>query len=323
MTESDDHTGFEPIARRIAPGSRVLRARPLKGGISAEMTAIELETPDGAVSRLIVRKPGEALLARNPDAARNEFELLRILRQAGLPVPTPLDLDLSGEIFSTPYLLLDYIEGSPEFAPSDPAETGRRLAEQLAAIHSIDFSQDDLSFLPSKADELLRNIDERATSPGGSLDDPRVLGTLRRLGPPPQRNPSALLHGDFWPGNILWRDRLPVAVIDWEDAGLGDPLIDLALARMELIWIFGPDAMNSFTRRYLSLVSLDSDNLPYWDLHAASRLSRLVGSDLTEWTIFFAEYGREDITPSTVREGYETFVAQALRNLKPLSNARR
>jgi aminoglycoside 2''-phosphotransferase len=38
-----------------------------------------------------------------------------------------------------------------------------------------------------------------------------------------------LIHGDLWPSHILWspRSHRPVAVIDWEDARLGDPAADL------------------------------------------------------------------------------------------------
>jgi aminoglycoside phosphotransferase (APT) family kinase protein len=59
-----------------------------------------------------------------------------------------------------------------------------------------------------------------------------------------------LLHGDYWPGNVLWHDGKIVAVIDWEDARLGDPLIDLAMSRLDLVWICGIYAMHMFTEQY-------------------------------------------------------------------------
>jgi aminoglycoside phosphotransferase (APT) family kinase protein len=34
---------------------------------------------------------------------------------------------------------------------------------------------------------------------------------------------------------VLWRDGRIVAVIDWEDAQVGDPLADLANTRLELL----------------------------------------------------------------------------------------
>ena len=58
----------------------------------------------------------------------------------------------------------------------------------------------------------------------------RIRDMLASAWPFPRPNPPALLHGDYWPGNILWKDGRLAAVIDWEDACLGDPLVDLAMA---------------------------------------------------------------------------------------------
>lgn len=42
----------------------------------------------------------------------------------------------------------------------------------------------------------------------------------------------ALLHGDFHPGNLLFRGSAVKAVIDWDYSRLDDPLFDLAYARL-------------------------------------------------------------------------------------------
>src|SRR5262245_36105362 len=110
---------FDQLVQTIAPQSRLVRAWPLKGGISAEMTALEIADSDGRTSRMIVRRPGEGALARNPHAAQDEFRLLRLARSMGLATPAPYYLDQTGAIFSTPCLVLEYIEGQPEFAPAN------------------------------------------------------------------------------------------------------------------------------------------------------------------------------------------------------------
>jgi aminoglycoside phosphotransferase (APT) family kinase protein len=111
-----------------------------------------------------------------------------------------------------------------------------------------------------------------------------------------------LLHGDFWPGNILWKDDRLVAVIDWEDAAIGDPLSDVANSRLEILWAFGIDAMNDFTRRYASIrTDVDFTDLPYWDLCAGLRLSSRI-----------AGWGVDDTTDKTMRERYKWFANQAL-----------
>jgi hypothetical protein len=54
-----------------------------------------------------------------------------------------------------------------------------------------------------------------------------------------------------------------MAVIDWEDAAIGDPLADVANARLELTWAIGLEAMEDFIRQYGSNVTaVESPTFP-------------------------------------------------------------
>src|SRR5690348_15766776 len=117
MTEAKEDKKFEQVVQKIAPQSKLLRTWELKGGVSAQVTALEIEQPDGHKQKMIVRQHGEVDLKHNPQVAADEFKLLHLLHSAGLATPTPYYLDQSGEIFSTPYVVIEYIEGQPEFAP--------------------------------------------------------------------------------------------------------------------------------------------------------------------------------------------------------------
>jgi aminoglycoside/choline kinase family phosphotransferase len=110
-----------------------------------------------------------------------------------------------------------------------------------------------------------------------------------------------VLHGDFWPGNTLWRDGRLVGVIDWEDAAIGDPLADVANARLELLWAFGADTDEDFTRRYAAAMpAVDLTDLPCWDLEADRRLTGRIG-----------EWGLDEATQKAMHAQRETFVAKA------------
>jgi aminoglycoside phosphotransferase (APT) family kinase protein len=306
---------FEQLVSQIAPQSKLLRTWPLKGGISAEMTAFEIEHPDGQTTKLIVRRPGDEDLKRNPRAAEDEFELLRTLQSTDLATPKPYHLDPSGEIFPTPCLVIEYVEGEMEFCPSDLSAYAHQLATHLAKIHRVDLSVLDLSFLPRQANGCTENLSLRTAEVDGSLDAERIRDALASAWPLPQRNASALLHGDFWPGNLLWQKGRLVAVIDWENAKLGDPLADLANCRLEIAWIFGIEAMQAFTEHYQSVMALDYADLPYWDLCAALRLIHLADPNLAEWATSFAPLGRPDITEQTMREHLQWFIEQAFETL--------
>ncbi len=126
-------------------------------------------------------------------------------------------------------------------------------------------------------------------------------------------NKTGLLHGDFWLGNLLWDDDKLVAVIDWEDAKYGDPLLDLANSRLEISWAFGEDAMEHFTQFYLAYMpSLDLSQLPYWELCVAHQKPT---TDFDEWAEDWNDYDRPDMTGETFHTRYKWFIEQALRQL--------
>jgi aminoglycoside phosphotransferase (APT) family kinase protein len=277
------------------------------------MTALEIAGADGEISRWIVRRPQGVIPRRNSRSIADEFRLLQILHSLGLAVPAPLALDQSGQVLAAPFMLMAYIEGRPDFDPAQPEDFAVQMAEELGRIHAVDGGRADLAFLP-RFDEGPA-LQQRPAQMNAALDEELIRDTLEAARPFPQHNPLALLHGDYWPGNILWQGERLAAVIDWEDAALGDPLADLAISRLDLLWIYGRVAMEAFTRQYLARTAIDPRSLPYWDLYAALRLVRLAGADLKGWAAFFEPYGRGDITEQSIRRDYRFFLAQALEKL--------
>ena len=255
---------------------------------------------------MIIRQHGAVDLKHNPHIAADEFNLLQLLHSVGLATPAPYHLDQSGEIFPTPYIVIEYIEGTPEFELDHIPDLILQLATHLSRIHKVDVSKLDVSFLPQQAKIYTEMLRERPANVDESLDEGRIWDALAPLWPFPQRNPTVLLHGDFWPGNILWKDGQLVAIIDWEDAALGDPLADVANSRLEILWAFGIDAMHHFTQQYQSLTTIDFTNLPYWDLFAALRPASQ-----------FAAWAPDELTEKTMRERHSWFITQAFEKLSP------
>jgi aminoglycoside phosphotransferase (APT) family kinase protein len=295
---------FEQVAHKIDPHSRLLRAWQLKGGVSAQVTALEIARPSGQTHKMIVRQHGAVDRQQNPQIAADEFKLLQITRAAGLPTPAPYYVDASGDIFPEPYIVIEYIEGSTEFAPADQGDLISQLASQLVKIHGVDCLNHDLTFLPQKEKSCAEKVSARPIHTDDSLDEGRVRDMLEAVWPGSQHNAPVLLHGDFWPGNILWKDGRLVAVIDWEDAALGDPLADLANSRLEILWAFGVEAMDHFTQHYQSITTIDFTNLPIWDLFAALRPAFKIG-----------EWAADTIAEQRMRERHRLFVEQAFEKL--------
>jgi aminoglycoside phosphotransferase (APT) family kinase protein len=140
-----------------------------------------------------------------------------------------------------PFYVMEHVDGvvATETLPvavdtgAGRAATAHAFIDTLAALHAVDWRGRGLAgfgrpegFLERQLDRLPRLIAD------GSGALPAPFGALRdRLAASrPQSGPPALLHGDFRFGNVMLAadpPARPAGVLDWELAGIGDPLADL------------------------------------------------------------------------------------------------
>ncbi|RED55017.1 phosphotransferase family protein [Cohnella phaseoli] len=297
---------LQTVAEHIISNARLLRWRELKGGVSAQVIGLELELGDGSLRKIIIRRHGATDLARDPDIARHEFQLLGLLHSAGLAVPAPIFAEASSDLLGSPYIAIEFIESQGEVDRMAIPDFLGQLAAHLFAIHQAELPLTELSFLSQQADAVSAKLAARPAQLDASLSEGRIREALDSVWPLPQANRSVLLHGDYWPGNTLWRGGKLAAVIDWEDVAIGDPLADVGNARLEVLWAYGPEAMEEFTQHYRSLAKgTGFSQLPYWDLYAALRPA----SQLSRW-------GLEPSVERTMRERHLSFVDRALAELR-------
>ncbi len=253
------------IAQQIFPGSVVSGHRPLEGGVSASMHAVELELRNGQVGCFVVRQHGtSAWKSRGHHVTATEFELLRALFNKGTKVPQPLYLDCSGSVLDSPFLVTEFVNGSTSVHPDDLTSHLEQMAGFLVSLHDLEPAEIELPDLPSIEDPVAGVL-----SYLGQLDPNNSwLSTLGSL--TAKTNLQRLLHGDFWPGNVVWNNGRLAAVIDWEDASLGNPMADLACCRVELMCEYGSAAMETFTDFYLGSGKPDTTDLPLWETFVSS-----------------------------------------------------
>jgi aminoglycoside phosphotransferase (APT) family kinase protein len=288
-----DAAAFSEVLGRVDPALRLVSSRHLAGGISARVTALEAVSSGGLAANLVIRQYGARDLQHDPQIAAHEYHLLSLLHAAGLRVPRPLLADESGTILPGPYLVIEYVDGDamidPARAALPQAAVISQLATELAHIHDAAVTLGDFPYLADMTDYATSRIRDRATFPDESLSEPEVREALEPIWPPPAVNEPVLLHGDYWPGNTLWRDGAVVAVIDWENAATGDPVADVGNARMEMCIGYGAAAATEFARQYRALrPGVDLSTLPHWDLYAALRHAGRMGT----WGLPAAEFAR-------------------------------
>ncbi|MCA9490345.1 MAG: phosphotransferase [Myxococcales bacterium] len=279
------------LVERVVPGAELVEYARLAGGVSAETVRLTLRRPDGRLEHLVARHYGHRTLsADRQDTIAREAALLREVARGGLPVPEVVHVD--DEILPIPVLVMSFVEGSTAFAGT-VAETAR-MAELAARIHQH----------PVASVELPERLDPRPELLAWLADEDELRSWVAAAGFVPCPAP-VLLHGDLWPGNLLWRDGRIAAVLDWEDAAVGDPLSDVACSRVEIACAADRAAAEAFTDRYRELAEVDERRLSWWDLYVATAALKWMGG-----------WGLPPDLLATRRERTASFRADAIQRLR-------
>lgn len=201
------------------------------------------------VTRLVTAREGRFVLRHPPaDAVSDkaaagigrEFRALRALH-GHAPVPRPFAFCADADVIGQPFALSGFVEGvtiTDRFPASYGSDAvgriGHSLMETLGAIHRVDCAGLAADGFGRPAGFARRQIDRwlKLRAEGAVRDLPLLREVADwLLANQPQEGAPAIVHCDFHLDNCLSHpDRPEVrAVIDWEMATLGDPLIDLGL----------------------------------------------------------------------------------------------
>jgi len=254
----------EWLARTLPALGRVGGVELLAGGRSNLTYRIRLD--GGEKPSVVLRRPplGHVLPTAH-DMSREHRVLSALARGSDVPVPTPLALCTDEAVLGAPFYVMDYVEGrilrtvedGADVTAEQARELSERLAETLAAIHTVDLDKTGLTDFGRPAGYLTRQLKrwgrqwesshaarlaaEGTADSGLTADYERLVARLTERLPAEER--VGLVHGDFRLDNALTRltpaPRI-AAVVDWEMSTLGDPLADLGLTLV--YWAEAADA---------------------------------------------------------------------------------
>jgi len=220
-----------------------------------------------------------------------EFTVLQAAYDSGVTVPKPLwccdDVMAIGRCF---YLMqrVDGIADARTLVRADWNDTQREhfvqcLGRELAMIHAIDVSKFNLDFLSSPHPSPAQARINQYRNYLDDLPDPHPVleWGLRWLEiNVPAESVTVFCHCDYRTGNIMVDNGELAGILDWEFAGLSDPLEDIAwfCARC---WRFGQNHYQAggigqredFYRAYEERSNriIDREQVTYWDVMAAVR----------------------------------------------------
>jgi aminoglycoside phosphotransferase (APT) family kinase protein len=268
----------------LVPGSHLLSLTVAEGSFSNYTHIVTATLKDGSPYKIVVRRYKVFGDYDRGEKAIREFKAFELLNQHQVPGPEALYLDSTGDVLGTPGIVTKFVEGNLVMdTPSDPLDWARKLAKMLARIHAIPCGQEEQWFLLKGNEEVSWFVKYDAPPtymqeyPGGA-DLWRLMKDLR---PTLQADTPALLHIDYWSGNILWHENEISAVIDWEEAAYGDPACDVAYAMMNITLMGFPEAADEFLKVYKSELGREIRNLEFWKLAASVRPM----TDAEDWKV--------------------------------------
>lgn len=232
-------------AVEAATGARIAAVRPRGGGgASREGAELDLAWPDGRAASVYMNYDVHKAGAGDDAAFLREAAILRALSgplaDAGVRVAP-----YHASVPEQRALVCGLVPGRDRFAAiADPAQRdalARDFMGQLAALHHIDVTASPVEGMgPIEPAEILvrRRIADLRKANSGRAWDPLIhlsLGWLE-ANIPANMPPPVIVHGDAGPGNFLYDGDRVTALLDWELVHYGDPMADLAMLCLRMLF---------------------------------------------------------------------------------------
>ena len=196
----------------------------------------------------VLRRPPAHPRANSNETMRREARLLRALAGSDVPYPALIAGCDDETVLGAAFYLMEPVDGfNPVGALPEPHASsaeiqhgmGLALVDGIAALGRIDWRAAGLEDF-GKPDNFLGRQVTRWRSQLASYADfagwpgPQSLPAVDRVGDWLERHrPAAfapgIMHGDYHLANVMFRHDGPelAAIVDWELATIGDPLLDL------------------------------------------------------------------------------------------------
>jgi aminoglycoside phosphotransferase (APT) family kinase protein len=212
------------------PQLRVISVEPIPEGHSGFTYFVEIEDKEGP-SRYVLRLPPPGARIAGPADVVRQGRIMSALHEAGLPSPAIPLMNSDPVVDGRPFILLEAVDGTRiEKAATEhkAIDIASSAVGVLKRLHALPLEQTGLGDEESVGlqSEMMRWAMLMQRAPEELTVRAGELGGLLAVQLPAERG-ATLVHGDYHYGNMLFRGPEVVAVLDWEIAQLGQPLLDL------------------------------------------------------------------------------------------------
>jgi aminoglycoside phosphotransferase (APT) family kinase protein len=191
---------------------------------------------------LVLRRPPFGANVKSAHDMGREVRILQGLIGVYPKVPRPLLYHEALDVIGAPFYVMERVRGvilrdrpprGVELTPETMRGVCASLVETLAELHAVDYQAAGLGDLGKPEGYVARQVNgwiqRYAKAATGNLVDMNGIAAWLARRQPPERG-AALIHNDFKLDNLVLAPgdlTQVVAVLDWEMATIGDPLMDL------------------------------------------------------------------------------------------------
>jgi aminoglycoside phosphotransferase (APT) family kinase protein len=281
-------------ARQLPGSGQPLEARYISGGASNEI--FELRRGD---ARMALRKPPAKVPRGRNEIMLREYRVIAALNGSDVPHPRGIAVCDDMSVLGSCFYIMGHIDGWTPMGPMPPpfnespqlrAAMAYELVEAIARLSQVDWRAAGLEgfgkpegFLARQVDRWLAHLAKIQFRDLPGLDD---AAQWLRLHTPRQFTPG-IIHGDYQFANVMFHhgdEARLAAIVDWEMATIGDPLLDLAWVLMTwpdphedrsngYVDFTGMPSRDELMHRYASVSGLPVDAIDYYIVLARFKMA--------------------------------------------------
>jgi len=222
----------------------IIDACPLPGGTQNLLLRFRRAGQD-----YVLRRPPIHKRSNSDETMRRESRILAALTDTAVPHPGLIASEPDEDVIGAAFYLMEAVDGFiagaglPALHAADPRlrhKMGMSFVDAAAALGEIDHEAVGLAdfghpdgYLERQVPRWRSQLDSYSNLdgyPGPHIPHMKEVGDWLESNLPTNFKPG-LIHGDYHLGNVMFRNDGPdvAAVVDWELATVGDPLVDLGL----------------------------------------------------------------------------------------------
>ena len=249
---------------------RISGIQSLKGGVSSNVYAIQLETDKQYIIRLYDKSERDDAV----EAIMQETLALKKLTGLSEMIPEYIISETDCVQFTEPMLMMTKVEGTVIIEPEDVHSWVEGLAKALVAIHSLPMKDFPYTYF------TYQNYEEFQLPQWSNYQDEWTYAMkLLKQGFPQVEH--IFIHRDYHPNNVLWKNGKVSGLVDWVNACMGPAQIDIGHCRVNLIQLYNEAVADEFLAKYIEYTNQSFDYDPRWDLITLTVLQKKSPSSST------------------------------------------